>query len=619
MYGGYDYQHIPSYDENHSFVNGLPPEKPPFQKAQSTSNRPSAKAIYQQRKAYAKKLNSTDNLIQHRVEHLNTWDHNLNDTVTVEHCIQQLRKLHAEGKIWGQDMFLQLSDTSFRLADLETKDELENFPIDTIQDSRAVMNRCIYNSILAVTISRRHIMKTSTFLFQCEEVSADIIQHDVEKMIRRKKERGKGDMQRNTPGNMISQHSQPPYKKSPAPPPLRQGSALPNYDNNVGPAMSENGSWTSSETYTDSTISNDLAASESERNKEILNHVIDDIELFLDKIESAIDSNPQLKKKKKPGKFKDILPPESDYRDCLQKIKYAFNLLSQLEFQLDKPSASDFVHSMFQSLDLILENLPKKNLAKDVTVPLLMASSIKFLTSCTSTEEKKIWNSLGDAWHVPRSEWPNNESLGKYDPTFSDGWVLPPRPLQQHPPPPNQYMSNGAERPTKQVGNGTWQDRNPFERSQKFAKAIYDFTKRNPQELTVRADDVLEVLETSKQWWKVKDRNGFVGHIPHNILQYMDQEERVSLDVDNNRGIPYLPKAHSSQLTMHSTPSEVTAWLQDKGFSSSTVRSLGILTGSQLLSLSERELKMVSENEGHIVHDQIQRSQLPTHAWKTNY
>lgn len=567
MYGGFGNQHIPNYDELYSRVTGNPPEKPLSTGTQSIANRPSAKSIYQQRKAYTQTLNSQDKLIQHRVEHLITCDHKLNDRLTVEHCIQQLKKLDAVGRVWGQGMFLQVNNASFKMVDLETKDELDNFPIDMVQDSQAILDSCVYNSILAVTISSKHAMKSSIFLFQCDEVPANIIQHDMEKMIK-KRERGIQDMSRSSPENRISEHSQAPYARRPVLPPAPNRSPLPDYDNNVETTISEHGSWTEQTSRASSALgsvsSYDLAALTTIRNQDILNHLIDDIELFMEKVQQAVASNPQLKKNKYK-KFKDLLPPETEYTECLQKIKYVFNLLATLELQLDQPSAADIAHVIFQNLQYMLEHVPDKHLAKDVVIPLLTPEAIEFLTSNASTDERKTWKALGSAWLTVRSRWPNGEDLEQYNPTFSDGWVLPPQPSQQHLPP-NQLMSNEGEHPTKQEGDGTRQDRDRFDRSQKFAKVIYDFKKRNSKELTVTVGDVLEVLEASKQWWKVKDRNGSIGHVPNNILHFMDQEEAASSHMDYSRGFQHPPRPPSAQLpTKH--PSEVATWLHGKGFS----------------------------------------------------
>ncbi|KTF90961.1 hypothetical protein cypCar_00033072 [Cyprinus carpio] len=58
-------------------------------------------------------------------------------------------------------------------------------------------------------------------------------------------------------------------------------------------------------------------------------------------------------------------------------------------------------------------------------------------------------------------------------------------------------------------------------------------------------------------------------------------------------------------ITYDSTPDEVKAWLQLKGFSEETINSLGVLTGAQLFSLNKDELKTVCPDEGARVYSQI--------------
>ncbi|XP_067863753.1 epidermal growth factor receptor kinase substrate 8-like protein 3b isoform X2 [Heptranchias perlo] len=611
MYGDYGNRRIPDDEENHSQANGFTPEKSPFQRSQSISNRPTAKMIYQQRKAYAQMVGSTDDLIQYRVEHLITCDLDSNEMTTVDHSIKKLQLLDATGKVWGQDMILQLNGTAFKLADVETKDDLELFPIDAIQDCQAVLDSCVYNSVLAVTIRDRNKRKSSIYLFQCEEVAAELIQNDIEKMIRGKKEqRGNQEMLRNNLESTLSRHLQPPHAKSAAPPPLERWMP-PDY---LHPAMSEHGSWAEQRSRTpsehgsrytdDDTEKTYMSISLAQRNMDIFNHILDDVELFNDKIIQAIYSNPQKKKKKKSKKSKEVLPPEEEYVSCLQKIKYGINLLSKVESYLQVPSAVDLVHALFQTLEFILRHIPKPDLAQNVISPLLVTDAIQLLRSSTTTEELHIWKSLGDAWAISRLDWPNAESIPGYSPTFSSGWE-PPLLQSQRSPTPNQYMSNGREQLKEQISDPPGA---PFKRSQKgpqFAKAMYDFMKRNNRELTVMKGDVLEVLEAAKQWWKVRNLNGNVGYVPSNIMQPVNQEESPSSPVENRRSFRSPSHADSPGLTIHFTPTEVTAWLQMKGFSRVTVKSLGVLTGSQLLSLTKEEMKMISVNEGGIVYNEI--------------
>lgn len=61
----------------------------------------------------------------------------------------------------------------------------------------------------------------------------------------------------------------------------------------------------------------------------------------------------------------------------------------------------------------------------------------------------------------------------------------------------------------------------------------------------------------------------------------------------------------SIPLTYESSPNEVKAWLEAKGFSAVTVNSLGILNGAQLFSLQKQELRSVSPEEGARVYSQL--------------
>jgi epidermal growth factor receptor kinase substrate 8 len=42
---------------------------------------------------------------------------------------------------------------------------------------------------------------------------------------------------------------------------------------------------------------------------------------------------------------------------------------------------------------------------------------------------------------------------------------------------------------------------------------------KNLKELSVRTGDVLELLDGSKQWWKVKNHTGASGFVPNTILK----------------------------------------------------------------------------------------------------
>lgn len=187
----------------------------------------------------------------------------------------------------------------------------------------------------------------------------------------------------------------------------------------------------------------------------------------------------------------------------------------------------------------------------------------------------------------------------------------------------------------------------------KYVKILYDFTARNANELSVLKDEVLEVLEDGRQWWKLRNRSGQAGYVPCNILAEARQEDMGApleqsgqkywgpaspthklppifagnkeelihhMDEVNDelmKKISHIKtqpqrnfRVERSQpvhlpLTFESGPEEVRAWLEAKGFSGRIVENLGILTGPQLFSLNKEELKKVCGEEGSRVYSQL--------------
>lgn len=162
--------------------------------------------------------------------------------------------------------------------------------------------------------------------------------------------------------------------------------------------------------------------------------------------------------------------------------------------------------------------------------------------------------------------------------------------------------------------------------SRKYAKIMYSFVARNANELSVLQDEVLEVIEHDKQWWKLRNRSGQVGFVPFNILDLVDEPDGQSytpprtslnpahnpimknlnsellLSIAANKPQPvkkiHVPPKSQVPLRMDSTPEQVIEWLTSKGISEPTVKCLGILTGAQLFSLNKKELNEVCGSEG---------------------
>uniref|UniRef100_A0A3B3CPC2 EGFR pathway substrate 8a, signaling adaptor n=1 Tax=Oryzias melastigma TaxID=30732 RepID=A0A3B3CPC2_ORYME len=316
-----------------------------------------------------------------------------------------------------------------------------------------------------------------------------------------------------------------------------------------------------------------VSALRVDREVQILNHILDDIEFFVTKLQKAAEAASELSKRKKakkgkkkgPGEgvltLRSKTPEEEEFVDCLQKFKHAFNQLGKLKDQIQNPSAVDLVHFLFSPLRMVIQASGGVDLARSVVVPLLTRDAIDFLHASGTPEERHLWVTLGDGWTKSRLEWPKDQFFPACELRFRDGWEPPALPfvsvsreqdltqlaesivaadvhrredaaLQTFPPADGYALSGSSYKRLQILDQGaalaafkhavSRVDR--FDSDIKvppklFAKSKYDFVARNNTELTVLKDEILEVLDDRKQWWKVRNGFGATGYVPNNILE----------------------------------------------------------------------------------------------------
>ncbi|XP_030641087.1 epidermal growth factor receptor kinase substrate 8-like protein 3b [Chanos chanos] len=614
----------------------------------SGMSRPNSKSIYKQRKEYSDSLNRRSDNFQYRVEHLLTCELDGRNLNNVSDCVARLKQLDSKGKVWGQEMILEVIGDYLQLCDIETKEMLESLPLGTIKDSKAVLDSCAYNSLLVVTVHDRYRKgPPHVFMFQCEEIGAEEIKDDLNRVAEQRGGDYPGEAPRDMPvdirsnlENIVGQKfpgnfpkaAIVPIQPAPAPPdhPPPRWNSPQGFDDRMSPPPSLYGSDTYDRQYSPEPPSYDshhppemLQAAEDERAKEIFNHVVDDVELFMRKVAKSLpQENKKGKKKKKKDKSADRksanLPPLEEYVSCLQKIKYGFNLMGKLRGEMG--NTAEIIHGLFISLNFLVSHYPP-DIPPTVTTPLLTEPALLLLSQLVTQEENELWKRLGDAWQIPRSKWPNSEMVPPYIPVFSDGWQAPPpiqsqfEPLNQQqlsrrnsmhystlmqPPPEQQQLNrrNSQHYPPMQLPPE--QDMRPWnsppQRSREpplSMRVIYDFMARSNQELSVLKGEVVQVVDKSGHWWKVRNSQGAEGHVPPSVLEPMDTD---------------MPRGRSSAptLTGRSTREDVRAWLQYKGFSNSTLRSLGVMDGAMLLRMSRDEMRAICPEEGGRVFFQLQ-------------
>ncbi|KAG8138395.1 putative Epidermal growth factor receptor pathway substrate 8 protein [Naja naja] len=678
MNGHISNTHPNLYGNYPSQVNGY--GSPTFSsRDKEQSSKTSAKALYEQRKNYARdSISSISEITQYHVEHLTTFVLDRKEAmITVDDGIRKLKLLDAKGKVWTQDMVLQVDDKAVSLVDLESKNELENFPLNTIQHCQAVMNSCNYDSILALVCKEPSQSKADLHLFQCDEVKANFIHEDIESAISDSK--GGKPKQRLETLRMISRAESaiPPPPRAPAPVP--PGTVTQVDVRSRVAAWSawaaEQGDCEKPKQYHEHEETAEMMAAKIDRDVQILNHILDDIEYFVTKLQKAAEAFTELskrkksKKNKKKGPGEGVLtlrakPPSPDeFVDCFQKFKHGFNLLAKLKSHIQNPSAPELIHFLFTPLNMVVQSTGGPELASTVLSPLLTKDTIEFLRCIVTSEEGQLWVSLGNAWTKARAEWPKEHFIPPYVPRFRNGWEPPllsfmgapneqelnqlaesvanvaeqqrkqemkrlssefhscgmllveialsrpkpsfssdstswpleelrrdlaarssqlpddkerigyylgcQRPILQHPsisdyPPSEGYaFSNTAYKrgPLPDQGAAVAAFKQSVSRHvdrnyeahkapiKKYAKTKYDFVGRNQSELSVLKDDILEILDDRKQWWKVQNANGLTGFVPNNILEPLRSPESVCTEPAYTQAIQVSPVLYNKQLS----------------------------------------------------------------------
>ncbi|XP_063072653.1 epidermal growth factor receptor kinase substrate 8-like protein 3 [Engraulis encrasicolus] len=626
----------------------------------SSMSRPSGRSIYMQRKEYVENINKQMGRFQYKVEHLFTCDVEGPD-MRLDDCVERLKMLEAMGSIWGQDMILQARNGCLQLIDIETNEELESHPTGSVLGVEAMLDTCVYNSLLTVAVREEGKATVSVFMFQSDSLRADYIKRDLDRaLMHRIDDRGdlrppRDNMRAILAAKMgASQPNRPPSEEWDRPQPSPMEWDAPDYDESPVPSPApppqarqqpvpmprqpepEPRQLTPPPPPSPERTPTPQPYTEKDRNVDILNHIISDIEAFMGRV-SAVAAKKSKKKlwkgKKKKNKPKVIegMPSAAEFEICLQKIKFGFNLLAVLDGQIDEPSSKDLVHVFFSILTYLVEYCPEE-LPPAIVAPLFTPHCIRLLSEEATVEEDQFWQTLGDAWNIPSTQWgDDDEDIPEYNPLFDDGWeprdadpeIQPPRqprksPVSKPPPQPaskpvTQPASKPASKPPNQPIN-----RQPSQHSRKeapapqstwkppaeedveddpasFMRVIFDFTARNPRELSISKGEVVQLLDMSKQWWKVRNNDGEEGFVPNNVLEPLDKKEEEHQQVVAN-----------PNLTRKSKPAEVRAWLEFKGFNKITVKCLGMLSGASLLGMTREELKMICPDEGGRVFFQLQ-------------
>uniref|UniRef100_H3CCG9 EGFR pathway substrate 8a, signaling adaptor n=1 Tax=Tetraodon nigroviridis TaxID=99883 RepID=H3CCG9_TETNG len=507
-------------------------------------------------------INTLTDTSQYHVEHLTTFVLDRKDgLVTVDDGVRRLRLLEAKGKVWMQELVLQVEEKSVTLLDPDTQKPLEAFPVSSVQRCQAVMDAGVFHSLLALVCRDPGQNKPDLHLFQCDHVKASLVQVDIQSAVAD----AKGGKVRRRPEalRMIlrSDGIIPPPPAAPAPEPpastREDVSATISYAGaNVAVA---DFAWPDGKQLR--SVDEDGVAMEMshvDRDVQILNHLLDDIEFFVIRLQKAAEAFGALTEvsgaARSPARaevlsfhlcppegvltLRSKAPPPEDFVDCLQKFKHAFNQLGKLKDHIQNPSAEELLHFLFTPLRMVVQASGSVDLARSVLVPLLTREAIDLLHGSGTAEERHLWVTLGDGWTKCRLEWPKDHHFPPSCLTFRDGWEPPTLTASQEPSQlterllPVRRQEEATPRLPKRepAGPGAGGRRNRprafwtrgpcpgLDRMIRSIKCKFDFEARNSTELTVLKDEVVQVLDDSRQWWKVSSSRGASGYVPNNIL-----------------------------------------------------------------------------------------------------
>ncbi|XP_046539922.1 epidermal growth factor receptor kinase substrate 8-like protein 1 [Equus quagga] len=521
--------------------------------------KPSAKSIYEQRKRYSTVVMA--DVSQYPVNHLVTFCLGEEDGVhTVEDASRKLAVMDSQGRVWAQEMMLRVSPDHVTLLDPLSKEELESYPLGAIVRCDAVLPPGRSRSLLLLVCQEPERAQPDVHFFQGLRLGAELIREDIQGALHNYRS-GRGERRaaalRATQEELQRRPSPaaetPPLQRRPSvramistaesgagrgPP---QVEPIPEAEEARRPGGAATSSGADPASPDLGPRGPDLASLQAERDVDILNHVFDDVESFVSKLQKSAEAARVLEhrergrrtRRREAGEGLLTLrakpPSEAEYTDVLQKIKYAFSLLARLRGNIANPSSPELLHFLFGPLQMIVDTTGGPQFASGVRRPHLTSEAVALLHDNVTPRENALWTSLGDSWTSPGLELPPEEGP-PYSPNFYSGWEPPATdpqgrawedPVEKQ----LQHERRRRQQSAPQVAVNGHQEPEPEAEPQpepepagKWVLCNYDFQGRNSSELSVKQRDVLEVLDDRRKWWKVRDPQGQEGYVPYNIL-----------------------------------------------------------------------------------------------------
>uniref|UniRef100_A0A2K6JT96 EPS8 signaling adaptor L1 n=1 Tax=Rhinopithecus bieti TaxID=61621 RepID=A0A2K6JT96_RHIBE len=494
-------------------------------------------------------------------QHLVTFCLGEDDGVhTVEDASRKLAVMDSQGRVWAQEMLLRVSPDHVTLLDPASKEELESYPLGAIVRCDAVMPPGRSRSLLLLVCQEPERAQPDVHFFQGLRLGAELIREDVQGALHNYRS-GRGERRaaalRATQEELQRDRSPaaetPPLQRRPSvravistvergagrgPP---QEKPIPEAEEAQRPGPAGTSSSADPASPDLGPRGPDLAVLQAEREVDILNHVFDDVESFVLRLQKSAEAARVLEHRERGRRTRrraageGLLtlrakpPSEAEYTDVLQKIKYAFSLLARLRGNIADPSSPELLHFLFGPLQMIVNTSGGPEFASSVRRPHLTSDAVALLRDNVTPRENELWTSLGDSWTPAPEEGP------PYRPEFFSGWEPPvtdPQGRAWEDPVEKQLQHERRRRQVRlRLGSPGWgrgrsawprltrlsyflqqsapqvavnghQDLEPESEPQlesetagKWVLCNYDFQARNSSELSVKQRDILEDKE----------------------------------------------------------------------------------------------------------------------------
>uniref|UniRef100_A0A7M5V6Q5 SH3 domain-containing protein n=1 Tax=Clytia hemisphaerica TaxID=252671 RepID=A0A7M5V6Q5_9CNID len=538
------------------------------------------------------------------VEHLASFPQDGEQDITPAYALVKLKEISSHGGLWAQKMSMNISSESLSMANAESQELIEEYPIQQISLCVTVDNDDVLENLLIFTTKLSQDKVGAIHLFQCKAGEAGVIKEVVNKQ----RERKALQQQQVNSTNYMNGSS------SPSPPTITETNGMAetrtewNLHQRHAVARAVEAFQSPQEekppTQHNMTVNgtNPMQDAKIARDVEILNKCIEEIENFVVMLKRINEARKQLQLKKSRGskkkKIENILilqsqpPPDHRIFDIYQKFKHSLNLLGKLHPHISEPNAPELIHYLFIPLGIIVKVTGIER-ARSVVEPLLTLTAVELLGNCLDSREYHFWQSLGPNWTLTKNAEPfKDRYFQPYSPVFIDGWVPPeivtPQQeaaatsiarMQQG----QQYFKESAQSSTviqaamkfkkflkpkypeedvmlKRSSNSDGAiktnqvDGNPALRNNSFNNklkvrygiVVYDYLAHNNKELTIHAGEKVEVIDNSRRWWLVKNTHGDQGYVPSTVLEIpaADAEEPTSPKPEIPAYSPRSPNGH---------------------------------------------------------------------------